>query len=136
MSSTVKYRYFELIRQGLSGAEAAHRVGVSLSCGSLRFTDAGGVSFVEVPISARYLSQDDRIAIAHGLARGEQVKLIASRIGRPHQTVYREIARNGNRTAVTNRGTPTPRPTFGGGDPSCAGSLLIPNYDSSSPEAR
>lgn len=96
MSSTVKYRYFELIRKGLSGAEAARRVGVSLSCGSLWFIDAGGVSFVEVPISARYLSQDDRIAIADGLARGEQVKLIASRIGRSYQTVYREIARNRN----------------------------------------
>ena len=94
MSSTVKYRYFELIRQGLSGAEAARRVGVSLSCGSLWFIDAGGVSFVEVSISARYLSQDDRIAIADGLARGEQVKLIALRIGRSYQTVYREIARN------------------------------------------
>ena len=90
----VKRRYFELIRQGLSGASAAHQVGVSLSCGSLWFIDAGRVSFVEAPISPRYLSQDDRIEIADGLARGEPVKQIAARIGKSYQTVYRELARN------------------------------------------
>jgi IS30 family transposase len=52
------------------------------------------VSFVETPISARYLSQDDRIEIADGLARGEPVKAIAARVGKSFQTVYREIARN------------------------------------------
>src|SRR6476646_4371824 len=90
----VKRRYFELIRQGLSGSTAAGRVGVSLSCGSLWFIDAGRVSFVETPISPRYLSQDDRIEIADGLARGEPVKQIAVRIGKSYQSVYREIARN------------------------------------------
>ena len=94
MPTGVKRRYFELIRQGLSGAEAAHRVGVSLSCGSLWFIDAGRVSFVDTPISPRYLSQDDRIEIADGFARGEPVKRIAARIGRSYQSVYREIARN------------------------------------------
>jgi transposase, IS30 family len=94
MPATVKRRYFELIRTGLSGSQAAERVGVSLSCGSVWFIDAGGVSFVEVPISSRYLSQDDRIEIADGLARGEPVKAIAVRLGRCYQTVYREIARN------------------------------------------
>jgi IS30 family transposase len=94
MPGAVKRRYFELIRTGLSGSQAAERVGVSLSCGSLWFIDAGSVSFVEVPISSRYLSQDDRIEIADGLARGEPVKAIAVRLGRCYQTVYREIARN------------------------------------------
>jgi transposase, IS30 family len=37
MPADVRRRYFELIHQGLSGAEAARRVGVSLSCGSLDF---------------------------------------------------------------------------------------------------
>ena len=90
----VKRRYFELIRQGWSGAAAAEQVGVSLSCGSLWFIDAGRVSFVETPISPRYLSQDDRIEIADGLARGEPVKQIAARIGKSFQTIYRELARN------------------------------------------
>jgi transposase, IS30 family len=94
MPAEVKRRYFELIRQGLSGAAAAERVGVSLSCGSLWFIDAGRVSFVETPISPRYLSQDDRIEIADGRARQESVKEIATRIGKSYQTVYRELARN------------------------------------------
>ncbi len=95
MPADVKRRYFELIRQGLSGAEVARRVGVSLSCGSLWFIDAGSMSIIETtPISARYFSQDDRIEIADGLAAGEPVKVIATRIGKSFQSVYREIARN------------------------------------------
>jgi transposase, IS30 family len=94
MSLDVKRRYFELIRTGMRGARAADEVGVSLSCGSLWFIDAGSVSYVESPISPRYLSQDDRIEIADGLARGERVKSIAARIGKSYQSVYREIARN------------------------------------------
>src|SRR5665213_1902142 len=43
--SETKRRYFELIRQGLSGSAASQQVGVSLSCGSLWFTDAGSVDF-------------------------------------------------------------------------------------------
>ena len=53
MPAAVKRRYFELIRTGLPGSQAAARVGVSLSCGSLWFIDAGSVSFVETPISGR-----------------------------------------------------------------------------------
>src|SRR5690349_20995957 len=94
MPTVVKRRYFELIRTGMSGSAAAQQVGVSLSCGSLWFIDAGRMSFVETPISPRYLSQDDRIEIADGLARAEPVKAIAARIGKSHQSVYREIARN------------------------------------------
>jgi hypothetical protein len=93
-SPGVKARYFELIRQGWSGSSASEAVGVSLSCGSLWFIDAGSVSYVETPIDSRYLSQDDRIEIADGLARKEPVKAIAARIGKTHQSVYREIARN------------------------------------------
>lgn len=94
MPPDVKRRYFELIRQGLSGSAASSQVGVSLSCGSLWFIDAGSVDFVDKPISRRYLTQDDRIEIADGLAAGEPVKAIAARIGKSYQSVYREIARN------------------------------------------
>lgn len=94
MPAGVKRRYFELIRSGMSGSAAAQAVGVSLSCGSLWFIDAGSMTVLEKPISPRYLSQDDRIEIADGLARDEPVKAIAVRIGRSYQTVYREIARN------------------------------------------
>ncbi|GLB69589.1 IS30 family transposase [Arthrobacter mangrovi] len=94
MPTEVKRRYFELIREGLSGSAAAARVGVSLSCGSLWFIDAGSVDFIDRPISPRYLTQDDRIEIADGLAAGEPVKVIAARIGKSYQSVYRELARN------------------------------------------
>lgn len=93
-SPASKRRYFELIRHGASGANASQQVGVSLSCGSLWFIDAGSVKFIDKPINSRYLTQDDRIEIADGLAAGEQVKSIAARIGKSYQTVYREIARN------------------------------------------
>jgi IS30 family transposase len=91
----VKRRYFELIRQGVKGAAAARRVGVSTSCGSLWFLDAGGVIIDERgPNSLRFLDQDNRIAIADGLHAHMPVKNIAEHIGKSFQTVYREIKRN------------------------------------------
>lgn len=93
-SGESKRRFFELIREGVSGQAASLAVGVSPSCGSLWFIDAGRVNIIERPISGRYLSQDDRIEIADGLAVGDSVKSIAARIGKSYQTVYREIARN------------------------------------------
>jgi transposase, IS30 family len=94
-SAAVKRRYFELIREGMKGAAAARRVGVSTSCGSLWFLDAGGVIISERgPNSARFLDQDDRIAIADGLHARVSVLLIAKTIGRSFQAVYREIERN------------------------------------------
>ena len=93
-SGDVKRRYFELIRQGSSGSAAAITVGVSLSCGSKWFVDAGSVTFIDTPINSRYLNQDDRIEIADGLAANEPIKQIAARIGKSYQSVYREIARH------------------------------------------
>jgi transposase, IS30 family len=94
MPAEVKRRYFELIRSGLPGSDASQRVGVSLSCGSLWFIDAGRVDVIDAAVSPRFLRQDDRIEIADGLACGEPVKAIAARIGKSYQSVYREIARN------------------------------------------
>lgn len=88
-----KRRFFELIRQGVRSQAASAAVGVSPSCGSLWFIDAGAVTFIDTPISSRYLSQDDRIEIADGLQAGEPVKRIAARIGKSFQSVYREISR-------------------------------------------
>jgi IS30 family transposase len=90
----MKRDYFRLIRQGMRGAEAARRVGVSVSCGSKWFVDSGEVNFIDVPIDPRFMSQDDRIRIADGLACGESVKQIAADIGKSFQSVYKEIARN------------------------------------------
>lgn len=46
------------------------------------------------PVSPRFLTQDDRIAIADGLQAGTGVKQIAASIGKSFQTIYREIERN------------------------------------------
>jgi IS30 family transposase len=95
MPVSVRTQYFELLRQGYKGAAAARVVGVSTSCGSLWFLDAGGMLVPETgPVSPRFLDQDDRIAIADGLAAGRAVKDIAAVIGKSFQTVYREVRRN------------------------------------------
>src|SRR3982074_310229 len=83
MPGSVKKRYFELVREGHMGAAAAPRGGVSTSCGSLWFLDAGGVMISDPgPISPRFLDQDDRIAIADGLRAGQHKKEIAIAIGK------------------------------------------------------
>jgi transposase, IS30 family len=70
-------------------------VGVSTSCGSLWFLHGRGVIISERgPNSARFLDQDERIAIADGLHAHVPVPLIAESLGRTFQTVYREIERN------------------------------------------
>jgi IS30 family transposase len=60
----------------------------------LWFIDAGRMAVPEPSsISPRFLTQDDRIFIADGLAAKVPVKEIAAGIGKSFQTVYREIAR-------------------------------------------
>ena len=124
MPPEVKRRYFKLIRQGISGSAASSQVGVSLSCGSLWFIDAGSVDFVDKPISRRYLTQDDRIEIADGLAGGEPVKAIAARIGKIRAFIGKSHA-TASQMAATNPGTPTAKPINVGGEPESAGSPSI-----------
>ncbi|MPY51094.1 IS30 family transposase [Streptomyces acidicola] len=95
MPSSVKKQYFELLREGYKGAAAARVVGVSASCGSNWFIEAGSMIVPDTgPISPRFLTQNDRIAIADGLQAKQTVKEIATSIGKSFQTVYREIKRN------------------------------------------
>jgi IS30 family transposase len=95
MPVAVKKRYMELLREGYKGAAAARVAGVSASLGSNWFLEAGGMIVPDPgPISPRFLTQDDRIAIADGLQAGIAVKPIAASIGKSFQTVYREIRRN------------------------------------------
>src|SRR5512144_1946390 len=95
MPTAVKKWYFELLLEGYKGAAAARKVGVSTSCGSLWFIDAGSMIVPGPgPISPRFLTQEDRIAIADGLHAKQTVKEIAASIGRSMSTLYREIERN------------------------------------------
>ena len=120
MPVAVKRRYFELIRTGLVGRRRPLRKsGVSLSCGSLWFIDAGRVSFVETPISPRYLSQDDRIEIADGLRPGRagQADRGADRQVLPNR-LPRDWLGTGRSTDATSPGSRTTRPICGDGGPS------------------
>ncbi|MDH6625104.1 hypothetical protein M2271_002908 [Streptomyces sp. LBL] len=60
--TAARRQYFELVRQGLKGAAAARQVGVSTSCGSKWFIEAGSMIIPDVSVSPRFLTQDDRIA--------------------------------------------------------------------------
>jgi IS30 family transposase len=68
------------------------------------------------------MSQDDRIEIANELARGEPVEVIAARIGKTLQSVYREIARNHKPDGRYQPWYAHNGPTSGADAPSRAGS--------------
>jgi IS30 family transposase len=94
----VRVRFWDGIRAGLRTREAAAAAGVSRSLGGLWFAAAGGVKGNGPGAgSGRYLSLAEREEIALGRARGESVRAIAARLGRPASTVSREIGRNGCR---------------------------------------
>jgi IS30 family transposase len=94
----VKARYFRLIRTGMKGAAAARLVGVSTSCGSLWYIEAGSMAPDDKPVTSRFLTQDDRIAIAEALADGVPVAQIAEQLGKHRSTIYREIERGRTNT--------------------------------------
>lgn len=58
---------------------------------------AGGFSPPDRTRSERSLTREDREEITRGLAAGDSLRAIASRIGRSPSTVSREVARNGGR---------------------------------------
>jgi DNA invertase Pin-like site-specific DNA recombinase len=86
----VKARYVRLIRTGMKGAAAARR--------SLWYLEAGSMAPDDKPVSSRFLTQDDRIAIAESLAAGVPAALIAAQLGKHRSTLYREIARGRTET--------------------------------------
>ncbi|MFJ9909542.1 helix-turn-helix domain-containing protein, partial [Streptomyces sp. NPDC101152] len=63
------------------------------SAGSLWFIKAGRMLLPDRPVDDRYLTQNDRIAIAEGLRAGRTAAVIAEEIGKHRSTVYREISR-------------------------------------------
>ncbi|WP_030186964.1 helix-turn-helix domain-containing protein [Streptomyces sp. NRRL S-813] len=64
------------------------RGGVSVNCGSVRFIKAGSTILANKPIDARYLTQDDRIAIADGLQAGRSAAAIADELGKHRSAIY------------------------------------------------
>jgi transposase, IS30 family len=98
--------FTRLIAEGLSIAEAVRRVGihyrtgrrwlrgrtVRMPSGVARHYDP--VIIVKAPVSARFLSENERITIADLRRRGHTVRDIGTRLGRAPSTVSRELRRN------------------------------------------
>jgi len=94
-SRAVQRQFWRLIATGISSAEAALGVGVSVPVGMRWFRHAGGMpplSLVEP--SGRYLSFEEREEIALLRAQGHGVREVARRISRDPGTISRELRRN------------------------------------------
>jgi len=91
----VQRQFWRLIATGITSAEAALAVGVSVPVGSRWFRHAGGMSPISLAEpTGRYLSFEEREEIAILHARDKGVREIAREIGRDPGTVSRELRRN------------------------------------------
>jgi transposase, IS30 family len=105
--SAKRQRFMELRARGFSIRAAAREVGASRSAGNNWArgykTYRNGVLVGFVPpldrlavrqVSARFLSEDERIEIADLRGAGLSIRQIAHRLGRAPSTVSRELRRN------------------------------------------
>jgi DNA-binding CsgD family transcriptional regulator len=124
-------RYLRLVAQGMSNYRACREIGVHPTTGmrwrdGRKMVDSGGraryyppIAAPPVVISARFLSEDERVVIGDLLRAGQSVRSIAARLGRSPSTISREVRRNSSeaghfrpftahRKALARR--PRPRP--------------------------
>ena len=98
-------RYFRLMKQGLNNSEACREVGIHRKTGQRwrrgRRHRARGREYYYRPItappptmSARFLSEDERIQIADLYRLGRPIRAIARTLGRAPSTISRELRRN------------------------------------------
>ena len=104
-------RYLALMGQGFGNAKASRVVGVNRKTGHrwrygrVVTTRTGETRTYPAitrpldPVSARFLSETERISIADALIGGRSIRAIASELGRAPSTISREIRRN--RDALT-----------------------------------
>lgn len=94
-SREVQRQFWRLIATGITSAEAALTVGVSVPVGTRWFRHAGGMPPISLaPPTGRYLSFEEREEIALLRAKQLGVREIARRIGRDAGTISRELRRN------------------------------------------
>ena len=94
-SRAVQRQFWRLIATGISSAEAALKVGVSVPVGTRWFRHAGGMPPISLTEpTGRYLSFEEREEIALLRAKQIGVREIARRIGRDPATISRELRRN------------------------------------------
>ena len=105
-SRAVQRQFWRLIATGITSAEAALKVGVSVPVGTRWFRHAGGMPPLSLAEpTRRYLSFEEREEIALLKAQDKGVREIAREIGRDPGTVSRELRRN----AATRGGKPVYR---------------------------
>lgn len=94
-SRAVQRQFWRLIATGITSAEAALRVGVSVPVGARWFRHAGGMPPISLAApTSRSLSFEEREEIAILRAKQVGVREIARRIGRDPGTISRELRRN------------------------------------------
>lgn len=107
-SRVVQRQFWRLIATGITTAEAALGVGVSVPVGSRWFRHAGGMPPISLTEpTGRYLSFEEREEIAILRAQDKAVREIARALGRDPGTISRELRRN----AATRGGKPEYRAT-------------------------
>ena len=94
-SRAVQREFWRLIATGITSAEAALKVGVSVPVGARWFRHAGGMTPLSLDApSGRYLSFEEREEIALLRAKDKGVRDIARELGRDPGTISRELRRN------------------------------------------
>lgn len=94
-SRAVQRQFWRLIATGITSAEAALKVGVSVPVGTRWFRHAGGMAPIELDEpGGRYLSFAEREEVAALRAEGAGVRQIAREIDRDPSTISRELRRN------------------------------------------
>src|SRR5699024_2525651 len=94
-SRAVQREFWRLIASGITSAEAALKVGVSVPVGTRWFRHAGGMTPISLSEpTGRYLCFEEREEIALLRARNVGVREIARQLGRDPATISRELRRN------------------------------------------
>ena len=94
-SRAVQREFWRLIATGITSAEAALKVGVSVPVGARWFRHAGGMTPLSLDApSGRYISFEEREEIALLRAKDKGVREIARELGRDPGTISRELRRN------------------------------------------
>jgi IS30 family transposase len=97
LTREVRRAFWDEIRDGRWPGDAALAVGVSAHMGHRWMAEAGGVMEPRVEPTGLRLSHEERDEIAALGAAGLSDRQIATRLGRHHSTISREVARNRNR---------------------------------------
>ncbi len=102
--------YLRLMRQGVSNAEACRQVGIDRRTGKRwrygrrvvvngREYTYGPISAAPPAISARFLSEEERLHLADLHRLGRSIRAIARKLGRAASTISRELRRNADPTS-------------------------------------